>query len=108
MQAQLANLRRPNGPFQANELVNAFSGSAQGTTVNIQGNVTANHYDHFIIVYPQLTTEKRGQNIVDGRGLVPASPNLNTPAKRNVYFEQAVSDHLMTQIVFDVTGPDDD
>jgi hypothetical protein len=75
----------------------------EGTTINLNGDRTNNHYDHFVIVYPQATQEFQQQEIIDLRNSVP-----DTVQDKNRYFEQAVSDHLMVRITLQVTVPDDD
>lgn len=57
LEKELRKTRKPLGPFAANEMANVFAGSRSGTTLDAKGDVTSNHYDHFIIVFPKDTKE---------------------------------------------------
>jgi len=70
-----------------------------GSTLNAQGNLTNNVYDHFLVLDENATSELIGD---------PAIIDVRTSANNNKIFFDTVSDHLPVLVRLRASGPDDD
>ena len=87
----------PDRLAAATELADRTVGT--GSTLNREGDITRNLYDHLLVANVTASSELRGSaTVLDVRGVV------DDP----VTFRTTVSDHLPIVVTLSVAGPDDD